>query len=55
MTTAKLWGQPGAAVISFALKLFVDVTPDELAQKGKSFPIKPYFDDIQEAYEKKVN
>ena len=36
-------------------KLFVDVTPDELAQKGKSFPIKPYFDDIQEAYEKKVN
>src|SRR5712691_6397783 len=36
-------------------KLFVDVTPEDLASKGKSFPIKPYFDDIQEAYEKKVN
>ena len=36
-------------------KLFVDVTPDELASKGKSFPIAPYFNDIQEAYEKKVN
>ncbi len=36
-------------------KLFVDVTPEDLATKGKSFPIKPYFDDIQEAYEKKVN
>jgi ABC-type uncharacterized transport system YnjBCD substrate-binding protein len=35
-------------------KLFVDVTPEDLATKGKSFPIKPYFDDIQEAYEKKV-
>ena len=35
-------------------KLFVDVTPQELAQKGKSFPIKPYFDDILEAYERKV-
>jgi ABC-type uncharacterized transport system YnjBCD substrate-binding protein len=35
-------------------KLFVDVTPQELAQKGKSFPIKAYFDDILEAYEKKV-
>jgi ABC-type uncharacterized transport system YnjBCD substrate-binding protein len=36
-------------------KLFVDVTPDDLATKGKSFPIAPYFNDIQEAYEKKVN
>ena len=36
-------------------KLFVDVTPQELADKGKSFPIAPYFNDIQEAYEKKVN
>jgi ABC-type uncharacterized transport system YnjBCD substrate-binding protein len=35
-------------------KLFVDVTPQELAAKGKSFPIKQYFDDILEAYEKKV-
>ena len=36
-------------------KLFVDVTPEDLATKGKSFPIAPYFNDIQEAYEKKVN
>jgi ABC-type uncharacterized transport system YnjBCD substrate-binding protein len=36
-------------------KLFVDVTPDELAQKGKPFPLAPYFNDMLEAYEKKVN
>jgi ABC-type uncharacterized transport system YnjBCD substrate-binding protein len=35
-------------------KLFVDVTPQELAEKGKTFPIKQYFDDILESYEKKV-
>jgi ABC-type uncharacterized transport system YnjBCD substrate-binding protein len=35
-------------------KLFVDVTPQELASKGKTFPIKPYFDDILESYERKV-
>jgi ABC-type uncharacterized transport system YnjBCD substrate-binding protein len=35
-------------------KLFVDVTPQDLAAKGKVFPIKNYFDDILEAYEKKV-
>ena len=35
-------------------KLFADVTPEELASKGKPFPIGPYFDDIQEAYERKV-
>ena len=35
-------------------KLFVDVTPEDLAQKGKTFPIAPYFNDILEAYEKKV-
>jgi ABC-type uncharacterized transport system YnjBCD substrate-binding protein len=35
-------------------KLFVDVTPQELASKGKVFPIKQYFDDILESYEKKV-
>ena len=35
-------------------KLFVDVTPQELQAKGKSFPIKQYFDDILDAYERKV-
>ena len=35
-------------------KLFADVTPEDLAGKGKAFPIGPYFDDIKEAYEKKV-
>ncbi len=35
-------------------KLFADVTPEDLASKGKSFPIGPYFDDILEAYEKNV-
>jgi ABC-type uncharacterized transport system YnjBCD substrate-binding protein len=35
-------------------KLFVDVTPDDLAKKGKSFPITPYFNDILEAYERQV-
>ncbi len=35
-------------------KLFVDVTPNDLATKGKSFPIKEYFDDILVSYEKKV-
>jgi ABC-type uncharacterized transport system YnjBCD substrate-binding protein len=35
-------------------KLFVDVTPDDLASKGKSFPIAPYFNDILEAYERQV-
>ncbi len=35
-------------------KLFVDVTPDDLASKGKPFPIAPYFNDILESYERKV-
>lgn len=35
-------------------KLFADVTPDDLASKGKPFPIAPYFVDIKEAYEQKV-
>ena len=35
-------------------KLFVDVTPEDLASKGKPFPIAPYFNDILEAYERKV-
>jgi len=35
-------------------KLFVDVTPQDLSSKGKTFPITPYFNDILEGYEKKV-
>ncbi|MGI9332933.1 MAG: extracellular solute-binding protein [Gammaproteobacteria bacterium] len=35
-------------------KLFKDVTPDELASKGKTFPIADYFNDILEEYEKNV-
>ena len=35
-------------------KLFVDVTPEDLAAKAKPFPIAPYFNDILEAYERKV-
>jgi ABC-type uncharacterized transport system YnjBCD substrate-binding protein len=35
-------------------KLFVDVTPQDLQSKGKTFPITPYFNDILEGYEKKV-
>ena len=36
-------------------KLFTDVTPDELATKGKPFPIGPYFSDMMESYEQKVS
>jgi ABC-type uncharacterized transport system YnjBCD substrate-binding protein len=35
-------------------QLFADISPDELSSKGKPFPIAPYFNDILEAYEKKV-
>src|SRR5690606_15268800 len=35
-------------------KLFTDISPEELAQKGKPFPIKPYFDGILEGYERLV-
>jgi len=35
-------------------KLFADVTPEDLATKGKVFPIGPFFDDILEAYEQQV-
>ena len=35
-------------------KLFADISPEDLASKGKPFPIAPYFNDILEAYEKKV-
>jgi ABC-type uncharacterized transport system YnjBCD substrate-binding protein len=31
--------------------LFTDVTPEDLANNGKSFPIKQYFDDMLETYE----
>ncbi|MCH8113000.1 MAG: extracellular solute-binding protein [Proteobacteria bacterium] len=36
-------------------KLFKDVSPNDLATKGRSFPITPFFDDIREAYEKQVS
>jgi ABC-type uncharacterized transport system YnjBCD substrate-binding protein len=35
-------------------KLFTDITPDDLAKYGKSFPIAPYFNDILQGYEKNV-
>ncbi|MEZ5832365.1 MAG: extracellular solute-binding protein [Dongiaceae bacterium] len=35
-------------------KLFTDISPQELADRGKAFPIKPYFDAILETYERKV-
>jgi ABC-type uncharacterized transport system YnjBCD substrate-binding protein len=35
-------------------KLFADVTPEDLTEKGKPFPIGPYFDQILEAYERQV-
>jgi putative spermidine/putrescine transport system substrate-binding protein len=35
-------------------QLFVDITPEDLAEKGKPFPIGPYFDEILEAYERRA-
>ncbi len=35
-------------------KLFTDVTPEDLASKGKPFPLTQYFSDILEAYERSV-
>ena len=35
-------------------KLFKDITPTELAQKGQPMPIGPYFKEIQEEYERIV-
>ncbi len=35
-------------------KLFADIKPEDLADKGKPFPIAPYFNDILESYERKV-
>ncbi|MGF1626320.1 MAG: extracellular solute-binding protein [Alphaproteobacteria bacterium] len=34
--------------------LFVDITPQDLAAKGRTFPIADYFDAILEAYERSV-
>lgn len=36
-------------------KLFTDVTPDDLATKGKPFPLSQYFTDILESYERVAN
>jgi len=36
-------------------KLFTDVTPDDLASKGKPFPLSDYFTDILETYERVAN
>lgn len=35
-------------------KLFAEISPQALADHGKSFPIAPYFDDIKEGYESQV-
>ena len=35
-------------------KLFVDVSPQDLASKSQPFPIAPYFNDILESYEREV-
>ncbi|WP_035692714.1 extracellular solute-binding protein [Azospirillum halopraeferens] len=35
-------------------RLFTDVSPEDLAAKGKPFPLAPYFTDILEAYERTV-
>jgi putative spermidine/putrescine transport system substrate-binding protein len=35
-------------------KLFTDVKPEDLASKGKPFPLTPYFDAILETYERTV-
>jgi len=35
-------------------QLFSDIPPETLAANGKPFPIGPYFNDILEAYERKV-
>lgn len=35
-------------------RLFADVGPEDLAARGKPFPVGPYFDAILEAYERQV-
>ena len=36
-------------------KIFLDVTPQDIAEKGRPFPLGPFFTDIKEAYEQKVS
>lgn len=36
-------------------KLFIEITPQDLAAKGKPFPIAPYNNAILEAYERAIN
>ena len=36
-------------------KLFAEISPETLAENGKSFPLKPYFDAIKEGYESQVS
>lgn len=36
-------------------KLFTDVTPEDLATKGKPFPLSDYFTDVLETYERVAN
>lgn len=36
-------------------KLFKEISPHDLATKGKSFPLGAYLDDIKEGYERQVN
>jgi ABC-type uncharacterized transport system YnjBCD substrate-binding protein len=35
-------------------KLFADISPEDLSSKGQPFPLAPYFNEILEAYERKV-
>jgi len=35
-------------------KLFADISPEDLSSKGQPFPLGAYFNDILEAYERKV-
>jgi hypothetical protein len=35
-------------------KLFTDISPSDLAQKGRPFPLSEYFTDIVEGYERVV-
>lgn len=36
-------------------KLFAEISPEDLAKNGKSFPINQYFTDIKEGYESQVS
>jgi len=35
-------------------QLFVDVTPEDLSKNAKPFPLAPFFKDMREQYEAKV-